>query len=66
MHTDHSRLIDDLGGTGAVARMFEIEPPSVSYWRKHGIPKSRLMYLKATHPAKFNVDGSVAVERQPS
>jgi len=62
MHTDHSRLIDDLGGTGVVARMFEIEPPSVSYWRKHGIPKARLMYLKTVFPFKFNTDGSVVAD----
>lgn len=64
MHTDHSRLIDDLGGTGEVARMFEIEPPSVSYWRKHGIPKARLMYLKTAFPSKFNTDGSVAAKNE--
>lgn len=59
MQADHSRLIDDLGGTSAVAKMFDIEPPSVSYWRANGIPKARLMYLKAVYPSKFAADGSV-------
>lgn len=62
MHADHSRLIDDLGGTGTVAKMFGIEPPSVSYWRLHGIPKARLMYLKVIYPSKFNTDGSVVLK----
>lgn len=64
MHTDHSRLIDELGGTGLVAKMFGIEPPSVSYWRANGIPKARLMYLRAVYPAKFNMDGSVVLNDQ--
>lgn len=49
-----SEIIDRLGGTTAVARMFEIEPPSVSEWRTEGIPKARLMYLKLAHPEVFS------------
>jgi hypothetical protein len=64
MHTNHSRLIDDLGGTGVVAKMFNIEPPSVSYWRANGIPKARLMYLRAVFPSKFDADGSVVLQDQ--
>lgn len=59
MHADHSQLIDALGGTGAVAKIFDIEPPSVSYWRSRGIPKARLMYLRAVYPSMFSEDGSV-------
>lgn len=59
MQTDHSWLIDEFGGTSAVAKMFDIEPASVSYWRAKGIPKARLMYLKAVYPDKFASDGSV-------
>jgi len=49
----HSRFIDRLGGTGAVARLCEVRPPSVSEWRKSGIPKARLMYLRAIKTAIF-------------
>ena len=37
-----SELIDLLGGTSAVAAMFEIRPPSVSEWREKGIPQDKL------------------------
>lgn len=33
-----SEIIDALGGTTRVAELCEVRPPSVSDWRKHGIP----------------------------
>ena len=53
MITDPNSIIDALGGTTATARLFEIEPPSVSDWRRYGIPKARLMYLKVAKPELF-------------
>ncbi|PMC18323.1 hypothetical protein [Oligella urethralis] len=44
-HND-SNLIDLLGGTAAVANIFNISMASVSAWRKSGIPKARMMYLE--------------------
>lgn len=52
LHRDSS-LIDRLGGTMAVAKMFGIKSPSVSEWRRGGIPKSRLMFLKLARPELF-------------
>lgn len=49
-----SELIDALGGTSAVARLFDIKPPSVSNWRTVGIPKARLMYLRLSRPDLFD------------
>lgn len=46
----HSLIIDDLGGTAAVAKIFSIKNPSVSKWRNTGIPAARLMYLKKAYP----------------
>jgi len=57
--SEDSALIDRLGGTGEVAEMFGIKPPSVSYWRVHGIPESRKMYLRAVYPALFATDESI-------
>lgn len=48
-----SEIIDALGGTFEVARMCEVQPPSVSEWRKTGIPKARLMFLRLAHPELF-------------
>ncbi len=53
---DASKIIDLLGGTVETARICEVEPPSVSDWRKYGIPKARLMYLKLLRPDVFAND----------
>ncbi|MCX4154967.1 MULTISPECIES: hypothetical protein [Paraburkholderia] len=43
-------VIKALDGTAATARLFGIEPPSVSNWKKTGIPPARLMYLEVARP----------------
>lgn len=53
-HPD-STIIDRLGGTGAVARLCEVASPSVTGWKKRGIPQSRVMYLRLLHPEVFDV-----------
>lgn len=50
----HSALIDRLGGTMEVARMFDIKSPSVSEWRRTGIPNSRMMFLRLARPDLFS------------
>ncbi len=50
---DANQIIDALGGTVAVARLCEIKPPSVSGWRREGIPKPRLDYFKLLRPDVF-------------
>jgi hypothetical protein len=47
------QIIDALGGTNAVARLCDIQPPSVSDWRRLGIPKARLMFLRLAKPHVF-------------
>ena len=49
-----SEIIDRLGGTVAVARLCEVQPPSVSEWKQRGeIPPARLMFLKLARPDVF-------------
>lgn len=56
-----SEIIDALGGTFRVAELCEVKPPSVSEWRKHGIPRARLMFLRAVRPDVFaELDASAA------
>ena len=50
---DTNKIIDDLGGTGAVAGLCDVTPQAVSEWRKYGIPKARLMYLRLLRPDVF-------------
>lgn len=42
----HSELIDALGGTMTVARLCKVTPPTVSGWRKRGIPRGWLAFLE--------------------
>lgn len=49
----HSDIIDELGGPTAVAALFDIKQPSVSEWRRKGIPKARLQFLKLYRPDLF-------------
>lgn len=64
MDTKHpdSEIIDALGGTAAVARLCDVQPPSVSDWRKSGIPKARRMYLKLMRPDVFRKPKAQASE----
>lgn len=52
---DSQKIIDALGGTAAVARLFDIKPPSVSEWKQEGrgIPKARLQTLRLLRPDLF-------------
>jgi len=46
-------VIDRLGGTTAVAKICECQPPSVHQWRNDGIPKYRLQFLRLAYPQAF-------------
>lgn len=50
---DHSKIIDDLGGTAKVAALCEVSMAAVSQWRDSGIPKPRLMFLRLARPDVF-------------
>lgn len=57
------QIIDGLNGTGAVAELCEIDPGAVSQWRKKGIPKSRLKFLRLARP---DFDWSQIPDRYPT
>lgn len=57
-----SQVIDDLGGTGAVAALFGIEPASVSGWRKSGIPAARKQTLALMFPERVPSDWAPKME----
>lgn len=61
MEIDPNVVIARLGGTNAVAELFQIKAPSVSEWRKKGIPKVRLQFLGVARP-----DVLVPVEKASS
>lgn len=48
-----SEIIDAFGGTAAVARLCEISDGAVSQWRRNGIPKAQLRFLRRDQPDVF-------------
>lgn len=50
---DDSEIINKLGGTSAVAEICKIKPPSVSEWRRNGIPDARRQFLELLRPDVF-------------
>lgn len=49
-----NRIIDAMGGTSAVADLFDITTGGVSQWRDDGIPEARLFSIKLLRPDLFN------------
>ena len=45
-----SELIDQLGGTFAVAHLCDVSPQAVSQWRDDGIPDARRQFLSLLRP----------------
>lgn len=63
---DVGKIIDDLGGTAAVARECEITDGAVSQWRSNNfIPKPWLKYLRERFPEKFGIDRRKRERRYP-
>ena len=53
MNPHATQVIDVLGGTAEVARLFDVRMPSVSDWKRDGIPHARMMLLRETHKAQL-------------
>lgn len=51
--TESNRVIDCLGGTVAVAKLFRVTKGAVSQWRENGIPAARELHLRDRHPELF-------------
>lgn len=47
-------VIDALGGTNKVAEICNVRPPSVSEWRRKGIPAARRQFLQLLRPEVFS------------
>lgn len=50
--SDHE-IIEILGGTAKVARLFNITFASVSRWKKYGIPPARRMFIELKFKKKL-------------
>lgn len=61
------QVIDALGGTAEVARICNVRMPSVSDWKRDGIPSARMMFLRAVHSDALkgiDLDAATAGRRQ--
>jgi hypothetical protein len=52
---DTNKIIDNLGGTGAVAKLCGVTDGAVSQWRHNGIPKHWRKFLELTAPEVFGL-----------
>ncbi len=69
MNTHATKIIETLGGTAEVARLFDVRMPSVSGWKLEGIPKARMHYIKAVRPealADVDAEAATAPNKQES
>jgi len=48
-----TEIIEALGGTAAVARLCRVRQPSVSGWKRSGIPAARRQFLELLRPDIF-------------
>lgn len=63
MNTAATEIIERLGGTAKVSRLFGLAMPSVSDWKRDGIPQARVMFLKVAKKkelAGFDLDAATA------
>ena len=66
MNTAATQVIDKLGGTAKVAQLFSVAMPSVSDWKKGGIPPARVMFLRVAKRKELaDVDLEAATARKP-
>lgn len=69
MNTAATEIIERLGGTAKVSRLFGLAMPSVSDWKRDGIPQARVMFLKVAKKkelAGFDLDAATARKAKPT
>lgn len=66
MNTAATEIIRRLGGTAKVSRVFGVTMPSVSDWKRDGIPHARVMFLKVARKKELaGADFEAATARKP-
>ena len=66
MNPHAQKVIDALDGTAEVARLCEVRMPSVSGWKRDGIPPARMMYLREVRKdvlVDIDLDAATAAPR---
>ncbi|MFK3845765.1 hypothetical protein [Stenotrophomonas sp. NPDC078853] len=60
-----SMLIDSLGGTKRVAALCSVRAPSISQWRRRGIPRPWALFFLAKYPERFDSAGDFVDPAKP-
>jgi hypothetical protein len=60
-----SMLIDSLGGTKRVAALCSVRAPSISQWRRRGIPRPWALFFHAKYPDRFDSAGNFVAPVEP-
>lgn len=66
MNVNATKVIDALGGTAEVARLCDVRMPSVSDWKRDGIPHARMMFLREARKdelADIDLEAATAARR---
>lgn len=58
-------IIEAFGGAAAIARLLNIKPPAIAYWKRKGIPPLRKIQLKTIKPELFNEANLSAIQPTP-
>lgn len=69
MNEAATKIIDRLGGTAKVSRMFGLTMPSVSDWKRDGIPHARMMFLRVAKRKElvgFDLEAATARQAKPT
>jgi hypothetical protein len=69
MNEAANQIIDQLGGTAQVSRMFGLSMPSVSKWRHNGIPATHIRFLRVVRRkalAGLDLDAATAPKAKPT
>ena len=63
MNIHATQAIKAIGGTAVVARLCQVTMPSVSDWKKEGIPRARMLFLRAVRSkelAGIDLDAAIS------
>lgn len=55
-----NRVIEALGGPSEAGAKLGISKSAVSQWRKNGVPKTQMKYLRVAHPEIFGGEAVVS------
>lgn len=67
MDDDVSAIVEQFGGTSALAALCEVEPSAVSQWKaKNHIPKAHIKFLRIQRPDLFGADTPTASQGSSS